>query len=190
MGYPELARQQFTGEEADSETLGTAKKIIELYAQIPCTDLWNEESVNITIKQIEFYRQTNVFTDKHLLLTVYSQLEELLNHLELQAEAGRKFLYNQPALLNSAVYDVYINECLIGDNTIHVRGGEKQITFINHNGLNFMSTQDESFCDYTFRNLQNLIRKSTHISVVGEKERSMFFNTLRAKIYERRKTLL
>lgn len=31
------------------------------------------------------------------------------------------------------------------------------------------------------------MRKSTHISVVGQKERSMFFNTLRSKIYEHKK---
>src|SRR6185437_6331490 len=190
MGYPELAKQQFSGEEADIDTLEMAKRIIDVYAQIPCTDVWNEEAVHITIKQIEFYRQSNVFTNKHLLLKVYSQLEEMLNHLEMQAEAGRKYLYNQPVLATSAAYDVYINECLLGDNTVYVQSGEKQITYINHNGLNFMSTQDKTFCDYTSKSLQNIIRKSSHISVVGEKERSMFFNMLREKIYERKKNII
>jgi hypothetical protein len=190
MGYPEMARQPFTGEEADVETLETSKKIIDLYAQIPCTDIWNEESINITIKQIEFYRQSNIFTNKGLLLKVYSQLEESLDHLEMQAETGKKFVYNQPVLANSgAQYDVYINECLIGDNTIYAQGGEKRITYVNHNGLNFMSTQDKVFCDYTCKHLQNIVRKSAHISVVGEKERSIFFNTLREKIYERKKNI-
>ena len=117
------------------------------------------------------------------------QLEELLNHLELQAEAGKKFLYNQPAANAAAPFAIYINECLIGDNTIYVKGEDRQITFLNHNGLNFIGTQDKIFCDYTFKNLQNIMRKSTHISVVGEKERSMFFNTLREKIYDRKKNI-
>ena len=187
IGYPELAKQQFNGEEPNKENADTAKKIINLYDQLPSTEIWNEESVHITIRQIEFYRQSNVFINKHILLKVYLQLEELLNHIELQAEAGRKFLYNQPAAPGAAPFDIYINECLIGDNTIYVQSAGRQITFLNHNGINFIGTQDKSFCDYTLKNLQNIIRKSTHISVSGEKERSMFFNTLRQKIYDYKK---
>jgi hypothetical protein len=123
------------------------------------------------------------------LLKVYSQLEELLNHLELQAETGKKFLYNQHPTPDSARFDMYINECLIGDNAIFVQSDEKQISILNHNGLNFISTQDKSFCDYTFKNLQNIIRKSSHISLVGEKDRSVFFNKLREKIYKRKRNL-
>ena len=189
IGYPELAKQQFKGEESDQDTAETAQKIINLYDQIPSTEIWNEESVHITIRQIEFYRQSNLFANKHVLLKVYLQLEELLNHIELQAEAGKKFLYNQVATSNAAPFDIYINECLIGDNTIYVRSNERQITFLNHNGLNFIGTQDKNFCDYTYKNIQNIIHKSTHISVSGEKERSMFFNTLRQKIYDHKKNI-
>jgi hypothetical protein len=187
IGYPELARQQFNGEENDENTSQLAKKIIASYAEIPSIEIWNEESVHITIRQIEFYRQSNIFANKHILLKVYLQLEELLNHIELQAEAGKKFLYNKSAASNAGSFNIYINECLIGDNTIFVQAGERQLSFLNHNGLNFIATEDKKFCDYTFKTLQNIITKSTLISVVGEKERSMFFNTLRSKIYEHKK---
>lgn len=190
IGYPELAKQQFSGEELDNEPLATAKKIIELYTQIPSTEIWNEDCVNIYIRQIEFCRQSNIFTNNNILLKVYSQLEELLNHVELQAEAGKKFLYNQPSTTAVAPYDIYINECLIGDNTIYIQGGDRQITFLNHSGLNFIGTQDKIFCDYTSKKIQHSIRKCTHISVTGEKERRMFFNSLREKIYEKKKTII
>lgn len=163
---------------------------MELYAQIPSLDIWGEESFNITIRQIEFYRQSNLFANKELLLKVYTQLEEMLNHLEMQAEAGKKLLYNMPQVTTNTPYEMYINECMIGDNTVCVQGGDKQITFINHNGLNFMSTQDKAFCDYTYKNLKNIIRKGTHISVDGEKERSVFFNTFRQKIHEKVKAII
>lgn len=189
LGYPELARLQFSGEEAGEATFESAKKIIGLYTQIPSTEIWNEESINITIRQIEYYRQSNIFSNKHILLKVYSQLEELLNQVELQAEAGKKFLYNQTVSFSNATYDVYINECLIGDNTIYVQAGERQITYLNHNGLNIIATQDKNFCDFTFKNLINIMKKSTHISVIGEKERSMFFNILRSKIYDHKKNI-
>jgi hypothetical protein len=185
IGYPDLARQQFNGNEDDTETRETAKEIIRLYTQIPSTEIWTEESIHVTIRQIEFYRHTNIFADKDTLLLVYTQLVELLNHMEAQAEAGRKFIFNQAPMATNAPYHIYVNECLIGDNSIYVHADDKQIAYLNHNGLNFMGTQDKTFCDYTYKNLQNIISKSTHISLVGEKERSMFFNTLRDKIYKR-----
>jgi len=185
IGYPELARQRFTGVETDEESITLAKKIIDLFNQIPSTEIWIEESVTCTIRQIEFYKQSNIFVDDGIVLKVYEQLEELLNHMELQAEVGKKFLYNQHPAPNAASYDLYFNEYLIGDNMVYVQSVGRQITFVNHNTLNFMSTQDTAFCDYTFKKLQNLIRKSTHISLVGEKERSIFFNNLRDKIHAR-----
>jgi len=185
MGYPELAKQQFTGEETDEVSVDLAVKIIGLYSQIISTEIWNEENVHSTIRQIEFYRQSNILADKQLILKIYGQLDEMLNHLELQAEAGKKFLYGHKPAFNAPAYDIFINECLIGDNTIFVDSDKRQITCLNHNGLNFASTEDQSFCDYTFRNLQNIIRKSTQISRVGEKERTMFFNTLHQKIHSK-----
>src|SRR5205085_10776294 len=100
------------------------------------------------------------------------------------------FLYNEAPLPGAATYHIYLNECLLGDNTVHVQAGDRQVTVINHGGMNYMSTQDKRFCDYTLSNLQNIIRKSTHISVIGEKERSIFFNSMREKIYEKKKNIL
>jgi hypothetical protein len=189
IGYPEMARQQFNGTEPDKETLMLAKKIIELYTQIPSTEIWNEENLNSTLRQIEFYRQSNIFSDKQVLLTVYSQLEELIDHLEIQAETGKKFLYGQPISPNAATCDLYIYELLLGDNTVYVNSVGRQLTFINHSGLNFISTHDPIFCDYTYQKMQNIIRKSAHISQVGEKERSILFNNFREKIHDQKKAI-
>ena len=190
IGYPELDRQQFDGEEADQELIESAVKINALYAKVPSTDIWNEESINVTISQVELYRQYNLFKSNDILLKVYSELEELVNYLELQAETGKKTLLGQPYAHGNASYDCYVNETLIGDNTIFVQSDNRQIAFINHIGLNFIATQDHSFCDYTYKNMQNVIRKSTHISIVGDKERRMFFNIFRRKIHERVKNII
>ncbi|MFB9842700.1 hypothetical protein [Mucilaginibacter ginsenosidivorans] len=190
IGYPELARQKFTGGENDPESNELAKKIDELFVTLPSTDIFNEESVNVTLSQIEMYKQANVFADNDILLKIYAQLEQLIDHLEQQLEFGRKFFYGKSDAAHYAPYDAYINESLIGDNTVYVQSDNRRITFINHNGLNYMSTQAPDFCEFTYKHLQNVIRKSTHISVVGEKQRSIFFNTIRNKIAERKKGLI
>lgn len=187
MNYPDLAKKQFKGGEDDSDVLEKAAKIIRTYIQIPSTEILNEEIVLVTIKQIEFYREAGIFFDNAVLEKVYSQLEDLINHLELQAEAGCKFLYKEKPSALSAQNNIYINETLLGTNIIYVEAGEKQMTILNHSGINFMSTQDKRFCEYTSNNIRNVIRSSTHISVTGEKERNIFFNSLREKVAEKRK---
>ena len=190
LGYPEMARLQFTGGETDAETAAAAKRITDLYSQIPSTEIRNEENVYCTIRQIEYYRQSNIFADNSMVLKVYSQLEDLLNHIEVQAEAGKKFLVNNSPNTNGAPYNVYINECILGNNTIFVQSEERNIPFLNHNGLNALATQDKLFCYYTVKNLQNIITKSTQVSIAGEKESSMFFNYLRSKIYEKKEAIM
>lgn len=189
LGNLELAKEQFKGVEIEEKIFESSKKIIGLYNCITSTEVWNEENVHTTIRQIEYYRQLGIFANNQILREVYMQLIELLNHIEAQAEIGKKFLYKQPVTANTTPYHIYINECLIGDNTIFVDAGERQVTFLNHNVLNVIATQDKTFCDYTFKNIQNIIRKSTHVSVIGEKERNLFFNTLRSKIYDKMKNI-
>ncbi len=190
MHYPELSKKQFDGTETDEDIMETGLKIIRIYEQIPSTEIWNEESIHATIRQIEYYRQTNSFADKHIILKIYGQLEELINHLELEAEKGFKFLYGDKPGETAGAYQVFFNECLLGDNTVYMHGKNMQATYINHGGMNFISTQDKAFCDYTLYNLQHIIKKSTQISVAGEKERSIFFNAMREKIYEKKKGIL
>lgn len=190
MHYPDLVKQQFNGEENNEEVIETGLKIIKIYSQIPSSEIWNDESIHATIRQIEYYRQTHSFVNNQIVVKVYEQLEELINHLELEAEKGVKFLYGEAPIENAGAYKVFINECLLGDNTVYMSGKDIQAAYINHGGMNFISTQDKAFCDYTIYNLQNIIKKSTPISVSGEKERNIFFNAMRDKIYEKKKSLL
>ncbi len=50
--------------------------------------------------------------------------------------------------------------------------------FESHSHLNYISTKDDSFAEYTYQHFQNILHKSTLISVVGEKERRSFFNRI------------
>lgn len=62
---------------------------------------------------------------------------------------------------------------------------EKKVTYLNHSVIYFHDTSDPSFNDAMFRNLDNLIKKFTQISIIAEKDRKQFFNKLRKKVVER-----
>ena len=65
----------------------------------------------------------------------------------------------------------------------------RKITYINHSVLNYLVTSDPGFCEHTYQNIRNLIKRSMLISEVGEKERRRFFNNIREKITARRNAL-
>ncbi len=58
----------------------------------------------------------------------------------------------------------------------------KKNTFLNHSVINYIGTTDERFNNHMFDALQNIIKKSVHLSEVGEKDRARFFNKMRHKV--------
>lgn len=166
------------------------KKIVTLYNRIPATEIWNTESVNTTLRQIEFYHDSNVFESKDDAAQLYHKLEELISHIELQAETGKKFAPGEPVPQDAAAFTMFNNEVVLGDNTCLADLGKMKLTYLNHSVINFITTRDERFNDYIYQSIMNLIHKSTQISVVGEKDRSRFFNKLREEIHERKARLL
>ena len=111
----------------------------------------------------------------------------MINHIERQAEAGCKFSLDGLPAYNRAAYKLYINEFILGDNTNLAVLNDSKVAYINHSVLNIIWTRDPEFTEYTYQHIQNIIRKSTLVSDVAEKERNRFFNTMREKIENRRK---
>ena len=177
------------GKEYYPEYLDLGKKIFQQYNKIPTTEIWNLEAINVTIQQIEYYRESNIFESANDVIILYDKLEAMINHIEKQAELGKKFGIGETPLSNSPEFNMFYNELALGDNTVFVDLGKMKITFLNHSVINYISTRDERFSNQMYESLINLVRKSTQLSTVGEKNRSRFFNRIRAKIHEQKKTL-
>jgi hypothetical protein len=159
-----------------------SRQIIETYNRIPVTEIWNLESINSTLRQIRFYRDSGAFETEATEKLLYEKLKELVNHLERQAELELKFLPGKTPTSDSGSYRVFVNDLILGDNTFAAEMNGQLISFLNHSVLYFLGTTDPQFNQNMFRNLKNLMKKSAMISGVGEKERAKFFNKLRQKL--------
>ncbi|HTS43242.1 MAG TPA: hypothetical protein VMH01_02525 [Puia sp.] len=168
------------------EYLELGRKIFQQYNKIPATEIWNLEAISVTIQQIEYYRESNIFESVNDVIILYDKLEAMINHIEKQAELGKKFGIGESPLSNSPEFNMFYNELALGDNTVLIDLGKMKITFLNHSVINYISTRDERFCNQMYESLINLVRKSTQLSTVGEKNRRSFFNKIRAKIHEKR----
>ena len=162
--------------------LEPSRRVIELYNRIPTTEIWNVESINSTLRQIDFLNQAGAFVKREEVKLLYSKVEELVNHLEKEAEAGVKFNIGKSPGDSDPEYRLFVNELIFGDNTFMAELDDMRVTYLNHSVLFFVGTRDESFNKAMFLNLDNLIKKSTLISSVGEKQRHQFFNSMRRKI--------
>jgi len=160
-------------------------KILQLYNQIPTTEIWNVEGINTSLRQIELYQEMGIIKSKTVTIRLYECMLEVIDHLEKMAEKGCKFGLNQVPNLAAPEYRLFVNEFIIGDNTFLAELDTVRITYLNHSVLYFLGSMDPNFNRAMFNNLDNLTKKSTLISNVGEKERNQFFNKLRKKVTSR-----
>jgi len=163
----------------------TSKKVIELYNKIPTTEIWNVESINSTLRQIDFFYEAGAFAKKEEAKILYTKVEELIDHIEKEAEIGAKFTLGRTPRQGDPEYRLFVNELILGDNTFMAELDDIRVTYLNHSVLFFVGTRDEQFNKAMFINLDNLIKKSTLISSTGEKQRNQFFNRMRRKIQNR-----
>lgn len=176
--YPEFESQNALG-----------MKIVDIYNTIPTTEIWNTESINTTMRQIEYYYEAGGLVSKEQAYILFDKMKQLLNHVEKEAELGCKFKVGEQPNIGSAEYRLFNNELILGDNSLLAELGDMRVTFINHSILHFIGTRDISFNSAIFNNLTNLMQKSRLISKSDERERIRFFNRLRVEI-DRRKALL
>jgi hypothetical protein len=158
------------------------QKILRVYNRVPTSEIWNEEGLTTTLRQIEVYHEMGLIASSDITIKLYQCVLEVIDHLEKMAENGKKSILGQSPTPESAEYRLYLNEIVLGDNTFMAEIGDTKITYLNHSVLYFVGSMDQKFNEGMFRNLDNLMKKSTLISGTGEKERKQFFNKLRKKV--------
>jgi uncharacterized protein YajQ (UPF0234 family) len=71
---------------------------------------------------------------------------------------------------------------MIGNNSILANIGTTKIAYVSNNTFNMMSTTNADFVNENEHWLKNLVKKSTLLSGIAEKQRNQFFRLMRDKI--------
>jgi len=186
---PDFAKKKFRFDDYSSEYFELGKKSLECYNGLNSVELWNIESINSSIRQIEFHHESGVFESDEDVYILYEALERLVSHLEQQAATGNKFDISDPSKIYPGSYQMYFNEVILGDNSILAVLDGTKTAFLVHNVVNIIYTRDVRFTENAYEHIQNLMRKSTLISSVSERERARFFKYLRNRIASRKQNL-
>ena len=176
--FPEFEDKQFRLDDMDMDVINMGRQLLSLSTKIPTTEIWNEDTFNITLRQMEYYRVSGFFEKEEEIFILCDKLKEWIHHLRKQAECGFKFMYGEPAEGIEDTFKMYENEVVLNDNSIFVRSDDVRTVYLTFNTLSLLVTKNPFFCANIDNYFSKLIRKSNLISVSGAKERNRFFNKL------------
>lgn len=188
LGHESLQNQKFAEAQKVEEWQQIAWKAAQMYAEVPSTEIWTDETISSTLKQIRFYWEAGIFEQEEMAIQLLQELKNLINQLHRQCDLGLKF--RPGGNLGTAPFTCYSSDLMIGNNCVLVQTNQRKISFLGYNTFNFMSTGNPSFNHQNEKWMENLISKSTQISHSAEKLRNQFFKGLIRKIDQLEKLIL
>lgn len=174
--------KKFSVSNIKPEMAEFCKKISELYVQIPSTEIWHQDTIASNLNLIDFAWQSGLFETKEDALMICGKLSEIIVLIEKQAAKSSKFLVEEKWAANEGNFTMYQSEFVLMNNHIFVTAGNSKFLYLTHNTFNSIVTNNIVFCNENEEWLKNIIRKSTQISGVGEKQRYQFFRKTQEKI--------
>ena len=188
MQFEEMHHRKFSFNILTPALLDLCKKINGHYISIPSTEILNADNILNDLRQLEYYREIDMFENKEDVELIYGKLTEMVDHMEFQASTGKKSMPGAVIAENGAPIKLYVNDFFVGDNTIIASINDLKMVYLNHAAINFVSTSSKEFVDYNYDFIQNIIKKSTLISEVGERDRKKFFNLILERINNAKNT--
>lgn len=179
LNSPEFSALKFNAVLIDEELIAIAKKITEAYDKTESIEIWTEDTLNSTLKQIEYYWENDFFEDKQAALTICDAIESEILLLKSKAEMESKNLGKNG---QEKSFSLYQSEVMLGNNSIIVHTNNNKTAFVSNNTFNIMSTTSKAFVDENEMWMSNIMKKSILISGVNEKQRNKFFRLLQQKI--------
>lgn len=181
--HPDLHHKIFSFEEFPfTDCFKIGQQILLEYNLIPSLELWNLESMHSTINQIAYYKEAGNFKSPAELGKVLESFNKMIDHLQLQTEKGVKFMPGASEVSYKAPIQFYVNELILGNNTMVINLNGKNLTMVTYSVLQYLFTRNTNFSSSVLNSFNLLRSRSTLISQSAEKERNRFFNTLRQKI--------
>jgi hypothetical protein len=194
MNIPEMANQKFGSHTIFADLIETGQAIVKAYAKVPSVEIWTDNTIQSTIKQIRFYWDSGVFETKEDAIRVCAALKNEMEGIQLNAEYGSKLINKQmnetgenhsedeKVIEPGTNFQLYVSEIEVTNNCVLVNIENLQSVYLGHFSFSTMSTRNEVYCKKTESWLNNLMRKSTLISGVAEKQRYQFFKNIYEKI--------
>ncbi len=169
-----LSNVNFDFNKIDKKLIGIARETYELYTKIPSREIWTDVTLDSTVKQLDYYYESGVVNREQAQI-ICKQILMLIDHIEQMAVHATK---------NSSIennFEMYFSDVMVGTNSVQVILDGKNTTFISFNTFNNLVTTNTALGAEVDTWMKNLIKKSSLISGVNEKQRMQMFNRIKRK---------
>lgn len=164
-----------------AEWAAETSKVREAFMKVSSTEIWHEDTLKSTLKQIQFYWAAGFFKSQDTYVNILNELIQLIEVVKKQAEVGKK--YNPITKEYSEMdYTLYVCDLMIGNNCVYLKSDNKSASYLGYNTFNFIQTKNDYFNRQTDAWLHNLISKSDKVSQISEKTRNQFIKNLLSHI--------
>lgn len=175
----EINQGSFSNESVPQEIIDLGEKIYNEYSQIDCAELWSPSTLSSTLRQVQYYWESGLFSSNEIALEVITELKQLIKDIEQSATRGYKDTMNE-----KGKYDLYISEIELTTNCALASFDERKAVFLGHHTFNMLQTTHRDYALQTEVWFKNMMRRATLVSAVGEKYRHQFFQIAHQKIEE------
>lgn len=169
-----LSDELFDFEKVDKELIDIARENYALYAAIPTIEIWTEATLDSTVKQLEYYYDTGIVTAIQARL-ICEEILEMLSNIEQMAVKAQK------SQLEEENFKMYYSDVMIGTNAVLAHLDGSTTAFLSFDGFNNLTTTDAELCREVNSWMEILIKKSSLISGINEKQRLMIFKKIKNK---------
>lgn len=170
----------FDFSEISQSLIDNNKKTADAYAKLNVTEIWSEETITSTLRQIRYFFDCRLFDSHETALTVVAELRNMLENMEKASQEND--MENRERIGD---FKLYTSDLMIGNNCVYIEPGKQHApvrVFIGHNTFNTISTSDSKFVNETLQWINNLIKKSVLLTGSAEKQRVVFFKKMYDKI--------
>lgn len=172
---------KFSVQDAESDYEELMEEIFRIYHQYSSTEIWALETLDSTLKQVEYGLESGFFERLSDASAICKDLYALLDKMEREAMVGKKTLSDDISS-HSSTLSIYQSDILLSNNAIQVNSAGQIFTYISFNSFNSLMSKSEAFANECSAWIEQLRVKSILLSDVSEKHRYQFFKELRDKI--------
>jgi hypothetical protein len=172
LNIPDYQTKKFEWDVIPEKQLQLANAIYQGYLKVPSTEIWTNETIQTTIKQIEYYFESGAFKEKNDCITILEELKKMMQAIHRFAENENK----NETKSTGVPFSLFNSDLVIGTNCIHINVNNGVYSYISFNTMNSLTTSNHQFCEEIEHWMKNLIKKSTLISSIAEKQRFQFFS--------------
>jgi hypothetical protein len=168
---------RFLNSSANDKIVSLYDKIHSDYIHIPVKEVWTKQTIDTTLRLLEYYCDTDAFAVKDVLLVLTDQLSRLIETVKQYASDGYKEGEDKTP------FALYVCSVDVENSFMMLRNGESWTCTMKLYAINRMETGNDFLCAQTLKWIESLMSKSILVSGnTAHKERLLFFETMQTRI--------